>query len=159
MTQPTTQASFSPPWFLIVGVLAGAALIAFIVWDSPGNRGKRAGSAHIVEITKANWQKEVVKSSIPVVVDFTASWCGPCQEFAPTVDKIAQRYAGRVKVGKFDVGPGFSKGQEFLEKFGFNGIPHVMIFTGGDQPVQEFAGGAPSETELVKAIDAALATR
>src|SRR5437667_353925 len=101
MTQPTTQASFSPPWFLILGVLAGVALIAFIVWDSPSTR--KSGSSHVVEITQANWQKEVVESDIPVLVDFSASWCPPCQKLAPTIDKLAERYKGKVKVGKVDM--------------------------------------------------------
>jgi thioredoxin 1 len=159
MTQPTTQASFTPPWFLIVGVLAGAALIAFIVWDSPGNGGKRSGGAHVVEITEATWQKEVVQSQVPVVIDFTASWCGPCQMLAPTIDKLAERYQGKVKVGKLDMGDhSFNKGRNLAEKFGIDGVPHVMIFTGGDQPFRVFQG-VTSEAKLAQAIDAALATR
>jgi thioredoxin 1 len=158
MTQPTTQASFSPPWFLIVGVLAGVGLIAFIVWDSPGNAAKKTGNPHIVELTKANWQKEVIESDVPVLVDFTATWCPPCQKLAPTIDKLAERYQGKVKVAKFDVGPGFSKGQEFLEKYGFNGIPHIMIFQGG-VPRHEISGGEITTVTLAKALDTLLASR
>jgi thioredoxin 1 len=158
MTQPTTQASFSPPWFLILGVLAGVALIAFIVWDSPGTSSKKGGGGQVVEITQATWQKEVVESDIPVVVDFTATWCPPCQKLAPTIEKLAERYKGKVKVGKVDMGDhSFNKARKLADKFGFDGIPHIMTFNGA-QPPREFTG-VTSETELAQAIDAALATR
>jgi thioredoxin 1 len=154
MAQPAER-NFSPPWFLIIGVFAGVALIAFIVWDAPAKK-----SLHVVEITQASWQKEVVESDVPVLVDFTAKWCGPCQAFAPTIDRLAKRYEGRVKVAKLDVGDNsFDKGRDLAERYGFNGIPHIIIFKGGDRPFREFSGANVSEATLAKALDAALASR
>lgn len=153
-----TQAGFSPPWFLIVGLLAGVGFVAFIVWDSSNSQTPKAGSGEVVVLTLANWQKEVLESDVPVVVDFTASWCPPCREFAPIVERVAKRYKGKVKVAKFDVGdPSFSKGRKLAEQYGINTIPRTMIFKGGDEPRQELRG-LVSEDELADAIDRVLAT-
>ena len=160
MSQSTTHASFSPPWFLIVGLLAGIAFVAYIVWDTSGPPVKKGGSSsHVFEFTQANWQKEVVDSKVPVLVDFTASWCPPCRAFAPTLDRLAERYQGKVKIGKLDVGDqGFNKARKLAEQYQIRGIPHVMLFTGGDRPRMEFPG-AGSEEELAKEIDSVLASR
>jgi thioredoxin 1 len=156
MTQPTTQASFSPPWFLIVGILAGMALIAFIVWDSPGSARKKGGSAHVVELTQANWQIEVVESDVPVVVDFWAPWCGPCRDFAPTIDKLATDYAGKVKVGKLNV----DDAPKIAERYGAPPIPRILVFKGGsDEPAASFLGGQTTQAQLARAVDSVLARR
>jgi thioredoxin 1 len=160
MTQPTTQDRFSPPWFLIVGLLAGIAFVAYIIWDSAGPSKAKNANPNVVELTQANWQKEVVESTVPVFVDFTATWCGPCRSFAPTVDKLADRYKGKVKVAKFDMGnQSFSKGRKLAEKYGIDGIPYIMIFKGGDQPLAQFRGLTDTtETEITQALDKILAT-
>src|SRR5437870_760781 len=59
-------------------------------------------SENVKEFTTVNWDQEVVNSDVPVVVDFWAPWCGPCRQLAPTIDKLAEQYAGRVKVGKLN---------------------------------------------------------
>ena len=160
MTQPTTQDSFSPPWFLIVGLLAGVAFVAFIIWDSAGPTQKKNANPNVVELTQANWQKEVVESKIPVFVDFTASWCPPCRAFAPTVDKLAEQYKGKAKIAKFDMGDkSFSNGRKLAEKYGIDGIPHLMIFKGGDEPLAQFRGiSDTTEMEITQALDKILAT-
>jgi len=157
MNKPPTQASFSPPWFLIAGLLGGVAFVAYIVWDSTVTSVSK--NANVIALTEDNWQKEVLESKIPVFVDFTASWCGPCKRFAPTVDRLAERYKGKVKVAKFDVGDNtFHKGRKLQTLYSIDGVPHVMIFTGGDRKPMEFPG-AGSEMEFVKVLDSVLAAR
>lgn len=159
MKQPP-QSSSSPPWFLIVGLLAGIAFVVYIVWDSAKPPPGYAPSAHVIELSMANWQKEVIESDVPVLVDFTAVWCGPCKKFAPIVNRLADRYQGKVKIAKFDVGDdSFDKAAPIQAKYGFRGVPHVMIFKGrSDQPVEQFSGGE-SERRLSGILDNLLVKR
>jgi thioredoxin 1 len=108
-------------------------------------------SGNVVEFTTANWEQEVVKSDKPVLVDFWAPWCGPCRALAPTIDKIADQYAGRLKVGKCNT----DDNQEMAVKYGISGIPQVLIFKGGDQPKEKVVG-LVSEKDLVKYVDRVL---
>ena len=87
-------------------------------------------SANVVELTTANWEKEVAQSDKPVLVDFWAVWCGPCRMLGPTIDKLADQFAGKVKVGKLNT----DDNQDLAVKFGISGIPQVLIFKGSDQP-------------------------
>lgn len=105
-------------------------------------------SPNVVEFTEANWETEVVKSDKPVLVDFWAPWCGPCRALGPTIDKIADQYAGRVKVGKLNT----DDNQGMAVRYGISGIPQVFIFKGGDQPKRKFVG-LTSEREIAKAIE------
>lgn len=157
MNQP--QSTSSPPWFLIIGLLAGVAFVAYIVWDSAKPPAGRATSENVVELTVENWQREVVDSKVPVFVDFTGKWCVPCQAFAPTVNKLADRYKGKIKVAKFDVGDhSFDRGGDITAKYGINSIPHVLIFKGGSsEPVQRLKGGA-SEFEIAGIFNKLLAS-
>jgi len=108
-------------------------------------------SANVVEFTSDNWQQEVVQSSIPVVVDFWAPWCGPCRALAPTIDKLASSYSGRVKIGKLNV----DDANDVAAKYGVTSIPRVFIFKGGEKPRRSIVG-LVSENELTKAIDGVL---
>src|SRR5438876_12113521 len=101
-----------------------------------------------VEFTSDNWASEVEQSSIPVVVDFWAPWCGPCRTLGPTIDKIAEQFAGKVKVGKLNV----DDAQDLASKYGVINIPRVLIFKGGDQP-KETIVGLTSEAEIVKKVN------
>ncbi len=78
-------------------------------------------------ITEENFEKEVLKADIPVLVDFWATWCGPCRMLAPTVAEIAEELEGKVKVGKVDVDeqPGLAA------KFRVSSIPTLIVFDGG----------------------------
>jgi thioredoxin 1 len=103
---------------------------------------------NVVEFTSDNWQKEVEQSDLPVVVDFWAPWCGPCRQLGPTIDRIADQFAGKVKVGKLNV----DEAQDVATKFGVTSIPRVFIFKGGDKP-RDYVVGLTSESELVKKIN------
>ena len=91
-----------------------------------------------VIITKENFEKEVINSDIPVLVDFWATWCGPCRMLAPTIEEIAKEYEGRVKVGKINV----DEEGELAIKYGIASIPTVLLFKGG-QIVDKSIGYAP----------------
>jgi len=98
-----------------------------------------------IEITDANFQKEVLESSIPVLVDFWAVWCGPCKMIAPVVEEIAGEYNGKLKVGKVDV----DNNPEVPLKFGIRSIPTLMIFKGG-KVVEQIIGAVPKRNLLDK---------
>ena len=78
-------------------------------------------------ITKENFENEVIKSDIPVIVDFWATWCGPCRMLAPIIEEIAEEYAGKVKVGKIDV----DSQPELAMQFRVASIPTLMVFKDG----------------------------
>jgi thioredoxin 1 len=83
----------------------------------------------------------------PVIIDFTASWCGPCRKIAPCMEQLAEEYEGRVKVVKLDI----DKNKINAKKFGIKSIPAVLIFKGGEL-VENLVGVAPYET-FSSAID------
>jgi thioredoxin 1 len=103
---------------------------------------------NVMEFTTENWDQEVTKSTLPVLVDFWAEWCGPCRALAPTIDRVADLYAGRLKVGKLNT----DDNQEMAVRYGISGIPQLLFFKGNDQP-RERVVGLVSEKELVKYID------
>jgi len=80
-----------------------------------------------IEFTDDNFEKEVLQSNVPVVVDFSAHWCGPCQQLAPIVDQLANEYAGKVKVGKVDI----DHSQQVASTFDIMSVPTVLFFEGG----------------------------
>ncbi len=97
--------------------------------------------SHTVELTEGNFESEVEKSSIPVLVDFWAAWCGPCRALAPTVDEIAKDYDGKVKVGKLDV----DANSALSARFSIRGIPTLLIFKDG-QVKEQLVGAVPKAT-------------
>lgn len=94
-----------------------------------------------ITLTKENFETEVLKSELPVLVDFWASWCGPCKMLAPTVAQIAEEYSGKVKVGKVNV----DEEDELSREYGIVSIPTVILFKNG-QPVKTSVGLVPKET-------------
>src|SRR5579872_1701597 len=94
----------------------------------------------IVEGTDSNWMTEVEKSSVPVVVDFWAPWCGPCRMVSPVIEKLAGKYSGRVKVVKVNV----DDNQALAMQYNIMSIPTIMIFKDG-KAVDQAIGAAPAE--------------
>ena len=84
----------------------------------------------------SNFEQEVVKSDIPVLVDFWATWCGPCKMIAPIISQIAVKYAGRIKVGKVDV----DEAPELAESFNVSSIPTLVLFKNGEAVAQRVGG-------------------
>jgi thioredoxin 1 len=80
-----------------------------------------------IDLTDENFQTEVVDSSLPVLVDFWATWCGPCKMVAPIVDELANEYDGKIKFGKVDV----DTAQKTAGEFGIRSIPTLLIFKDG----------------------------
>jgi thioredoxin 1 len=85
---------------------------------------------NLKEFTDANWKTEVLESPIPVLVDFWAPWCKPCLNLAPTIEKLAAEYEGKIKVGKMNC----DENQEIPGTHGINAIPTVMFFVNGQEP-------------------------
>ncbi len=90
-----------------------------------------------VILNGSNFEKEVLESDIPVLVDFWATWCGPCRMVAPVIAQLATKLAGKVKVGKVDV----DENPELAESFNVSSIPTMIMFKGGN-PVGQRVGGA-----------------
>jgi thioredoxin 1 len=104
-------------------------------------------SANVKEFNAANWEQEVTKSETPVLVDFWAPWCGPCRALAPTVDRVADQFAGKVKVGKLNT----DQNQDLAVKYQIQGIPQLLIFKGGEQPRERLVGVQREDT-IVKLL-------
>ena len=92
-------------------------------------------SPNIVSLTKENFAQEVLKSPVPVLVDFWAEWCGPCKMIAPVLDELADEYAGRVKIGKVNIDLEQALGGEY----GVRAIPTLLLFHKG-QVVDQIVG-------------------
>ncbi len=96
-----------------------------------------------VTITDSNFDAEVLKSTVPVLVDFWAVWCGPCQMQGPIVEEVAKAMAGKAKVGKLNV----DENPQMAQKYGVMSIPTIMVFKGGTV-VKQFIGVQSKETLL-----------
>src|SRR6516225_7595915 len=109
-------------------IRAGRILLCEATEEHDFRKATGMASANVIELTAANWENEVVQSDKPVLVDFWAVWCGPCRMLAPTIDKIADQFAGKVKVGKLNT----DEAPEIAVKYGISAIPQVLLFKGGD---------------------------
>jgi thioredoxin 1 len=105
-----------------------------------------AGS-HTLEFSDQNFEQDVLNSPQPVLVDFWATWCGPCRMMSPTVDTIAAEYAGRAKVGKLNV----DENQMMAGRFGIRSIPTLLLFKGGE--IKEQVVGTAAKEVLSRLID------
>ena len=103
-------------------------------------------SANVLEINDGNFEKEVLSSEVPFLLDFSAVWCGPCKVLAPVVEKLAGEFVGKVKVGKLDIdeSPGVAS------KFGIRGVPTVVVFKGGKESGRHV--GVTNKETLLKLV-------
>ncbi len=95
-------------------------------------------SADVVHLKDSTFQTEVLKSEVPVLVDFWAVWCGPCKAIAPLVDELATQYKGKVKIAKMDV----DHEQQTPQQFGIRSIPTLLVFKNG-RVVDTIIGAVP----------------
>ena len=100
----------------------------------------------VYTFTAENFEAEVLNSSIPVFVDFYADWCGPCKMMSPVIDKLADEYEGKIKVGKINV----DENSELAMKYGVMSIPNMVLFKDG-KAVNRFVG-VTDKSDIVEAV-------
>ncbi len=110
-------------------------------------------AANTVTLTKDNFDAEVLKSTVPVLVDFWAEWCGPCKMIGPLIDELATECAGKAKVGKVNI----DEQNDLAAQFRVQSIPTLLIFKGG-QVVEQMVG-AKSKSALRASLDKAAAAK
>ncbi len=101
-------------------------------------------------VTSSSFEESVLKSDVPVLVDFWAEWCGPCKAIGPSIEQLAGEYAGKAKVFKLDVD---TEG-EIAQQYGVMSIPALLVFKGGKE-IDRMVGAAPKAT-IAALIDRAL---
>lgn len=107
-------------------------------------------SSEIVYVTDDSFEQDVLKSEVPVLVDYWAEWCGPCKMIAPILEEIVGEYAGKLKIAKLNI----DENSATPPKYGIRGIPTLMIFKDGD--VEATKVGALSKSQLTAFIDSSL---
>tara|TARA_B110000444_G_C18779024_1_gene566462 strand:- start:178 stop:504 length:327 start_codon:yes stop_codon:yes gene_type:complete len=107
-------------------------------------------SEHIVHVTDASFEADVISSKIPVLLDFWAAWCGPCKMIAPMLDELSNDYGGRIKICKIDV----DDNPTTPNKFNVRGIPTLIIFKDGN--VEATKVGALSKAQLIEFIESSI---
>jgi thioredoxin 1 len=107
-------------------------------------------SEHLIEVTDARFEQEILQSPLPALVDFWASWCAPCRMIGPVVEALAGEYAGRLKVAKMNVDENVST----PAKYGIRGIPALLLFKNGEL-VDQVVGAVP-RAQVVNLIEKVL---
>lgn len=104
-------------------------------------------SEHVIHVTDSSFESEVIKSSVPVLVDYWAEWCGPCKMIAPILDEVSKTYAGKIVVAKLNI----DENMDTPPRYGIRGIPTLMLFKDGN--VEATKVGAVSKSQLTAFID------
>ncbi|MCS6899398.1 MAG: thioredoxin [Myxococcales bacterium] len=103
-------------------------------------------SPNVILVNDDNFETEVLQSKVPVLVDFTATWCGPCKMLSPIVDKLADEFVGTYKVAKVDI----DESSATARKYGIRSVPTVMVFKGGQKTAQHV--GVTQRDKLVSLL-------
>ena len=101
----------------------------------------------ILKLTDAEFENQVIKSEMPILVDYWAEWCGPCKMIAPVLEEVAQELSGKVLIGKLNV----DENSQTPPKYGIRGIPTLMLFKNGEAVGTQV--GALSKSDLIKFIE------
>ncbi len=104
-------------------------------------------SEHVSEVSDSSFERDVLQSETPVLVDFWAAWCAPCRMLAPTVEAVAEKYAGNARVVKLNV----DENPSISQRYGIKGIPTLILFKGGKE--EERVVGATSKEAISRMID------
>jgi thioredoxin 1 len=105
-----------------------------------------ASSNNVQVFNDLNFETEVLTSNVPVLVDFTATWCGPCRQLSPIVDQLANELVGQVKVGKVDI----DDSPVTAGRYGVRGVPTVMVFKNGERSAQHV--GLTTKQKLIDLV-------
>ncbi len=109
-----------------------------------------SGNKNIIEVTDSTFEAQILKSDIPALVDFWATWCAPCKAIAPIVEEMAEEYSGRVKIAKMNV----DENPATPGKYGVRGIPTLILFKNGEV-VDQVVGAVPKD-QIKELIDKGL---
>jgi len=107
-------------------------------------------SNEIIHLSDETFKKEVLESTVPVLVDYWAEWCGPCKMIAPILDELISEYNGKIKIAKLNI----DENPQTPIKYGVRGIPTLMIFKSGN--VESTKVGALSKSQLIAFIDSTI---
>lgn len=102
---------------------------------------------HIIQVTDDSFEEDVLKSEIPVLVDYWADWCSPCKQIAPILDEVAPEYVGKVKIAKLNI----DDNPKTPVKYGVRGIPTLILFKNGELEATKV--GALSKSQLTAFLD------
>lgn len=137
----------------ILGAIAVTAFLALainVMFFDKGPSPTKVTSANVVEVTDKTFQTEVLDSKIPVIIDFNATWCGPCKTYSPVFHKVADQYAGKVKFVSIDV----DKAPAVANLFGISAIPATVFLSETNGVISAgAASGALDEATLKKLVD------
>jgi thioredoxin 1 len=140
---PSEKWSLPANWRRGAFIGASIGLVLFLLLGSGiSSAAMDSSTANVKSIGQDEFEAQVINSPQPVLVDFYATWCGPCQALSPRVDKVAGEFAGKIKFVKVNV----DKSPALAQRFGIDGIPSLLLFKGGK--VADTIVGLQSEAEL-----------